>query len=478
MSNSTKAHVDANVTVGSGSAGVAVSASDTTSIFGLAGTVGVGGTAGVGAGVDVEVVTKDTEAWIAKPSDVTVTGNVTWTRHRARTCSRSQPARASAAGCRHRERGRSVFDITTKAFLADGTSSSDRVKVTADGSVRVAAEEGLKLDVIAGNLSGGGTAAVGAAVGVPVVTKNTHAYIGAYAEVNAKGNGTALTVKSGEFTVSTVDTRFDGANVSANTIDLGYNHGFEEDQEVVYDNGGGTSIGGLLDNDPNNDADPIKPGKQTALYYVHVVDAQHVQLRSTPGGSIIPISPGVGENQRLVPTNQAGVRKDESPRFNPQKSGAVNTGTDTITLPYAHGLTDDDAVIYSSGGGAPIGGLADGAKYYAKVISPTQIQLLDKKSTDGGVVKNLTSTGSGKSHSIVPDGNSPAGDASAFGPARHRERRDGRLPRRRRHRHEHRRRRLRSASAPASQEPRPSTSPARSACTRSPRRRTSARWRR
>ena len=117
-----------------------------------------------------------------------------------------------------------------------------------------------------------------------------------------------------------------------------------------------------------------------------------------------------------MPTNEAGVRKDESPRFNPQKSGAVNTGTDTITLPYSHGLTDDDAVVYSAGGGTPIGGLVDGQKYYAKVISPTQLQLLDKKASDGGGSSDLTSTGAGKSHSLVPDGNTPSGDASAYGP--------------------------------------------------------------
>ncbi|MCX7707192.1 MAG: L-serine ammonia-lyase, iron-sulfur-dependent, subunit alpha, partial [Anaerolineae bacterium] len=53
-------------------------------------------------------------------------------------------------------------------------------------------------------------------------------------------------------------------------------------------------------------------------------------------------------------------RKDESPRFNPQKPGAVNTTTDTITLAYllyedpssADLVDDDDAVVYSAGGGA------------------------------------------------------------------------------------------------------------------------------
>ena len=163
----TKAHVDANVTVAVGrSAGVAVSATDTTSIFALSGTVGVGGTAGVGAGVDVEVVTKDTEAWIGKDVDITVTGDVTV------DATSSEDAISISAGGELRRHGRrvsvnaavSVFDITTQAFVADGTSAGDRAKITADGSVRVAADETLTLDVIGGNISGGGTAAVGAAV--------------------------------------------------------------------------------------------------------------------------------------------------------------------------------------------------------------------------------------------------------------------------------------------------------------------------
>ncbi|MGH3368825.1 MAG: hypothetical protein ACRDPR_02390, partial [Nocardioidaceae bacterium] len=62
--------------------GVAVSADDDTSIFSLAGALAIGGTAGVGAGVDVEVVTKDTQAWIGDDAVLgtatsPLTGNVT-----------------------------------------------------------------------------------------------------------------------------------------------------------------------------------------------------------------------------------------------------------------------------------------------------------------------------------------------------------------------------------------------------------------
>ena len=73
----TLAHIDDGVTVGGPSAGVAVAASDTTSILGLAGALAIGGDAGVGVGLDVESLTKDTEAWIGHGGTITVTGNVT-----------------------------------------------------------------------------------------------------------------------------------------------------------------------------------------------------------------------------------------------------------------------------------------------------------------------------------------------------------------------------------------------------------------
>ena len=81
----------------------------------------------------------------------------------------------------------------------------------------------MTLNVIAGNISGGGSAAVGAAVSVPVVTKETHAWIGNFAQVGAAGN-TAITVPTGTYAVTSEDTRFDPqhAITGGNTINIGY----------------------------------------------------------------------------------------------------------------------------------------------------------------------------------------------------------------------------------------------------------------
>ncbi len=405
----TRAYLGNGTTVNGNNAGalagqsVAVAASDTTTILGIAGALAIGGSAGVGAGIDVEVVTKDTEAWIGSASDITVLGNVTIDATSSeKVTSISVGAGFSGTAAVTVNAGVSVFNITTKAYIGDGVSISDGATVEADGSVRVAADESMKMDIIAGNISGGGSAAVGAAVAVPVVNKETHAWIGDYAQVNAKG-GSALTVATGTFTVDTIDTRFDPSSAvqpDGMTINLGYDHGLEEDQQVLYDAGGGTNIAGLIDGE---------------RYYVHVdgLGSQEVQLKSAPDGSIITgLSGGSGENHRLVPTNQAGVRQDASPRFNPQTA----VSGDTITLPYdLSEVGEDDPVVYSAGGGDPIGGLVDGATYYAHVVSsPNQFQLKAEKG--GSIITLDKSEATGRSHSLVEHGNTPSGDASAFGP--------------------------------------------------------------
>jgi hypothetical protein len=441
LSGTTKAHIDNSVTIGTPSApsaGVAVSASDHTDILSIAGQLAIGGTAGVGAGVDVEVVTKTTQAWIGKDTDVDVSGNVTVDAVSSEDLT-SISVGGSFAGTAAVtiNAGVARVNVTTKAFIADGTSASDGATIDAGGSVRVNADERLDLDVISGNISGGGTAAVGAAAAVPVVTKNTHAYIGNYATVNAAGNGAALTVFTGGYTVTTEATNFGQSAVSGETINLGYNHGWEDGQEVLYDKGYGTAFSGLTDGN---------------VYYVEKVNATSVKLHvnSDLSDTAITIGTGTGTGHRLVPTNEAGVRKDESPRFT-ASSSTVNTSTNTITLPYALGMLEDqnddgdvsdpgetinaqtgDAVVYSAGGGTPIGNLVDGETYYVIIDSiganSTVLRLAatrcgavtsvaDDNCTNASVQPiDLNATGSGKSHSLTVSGGTPSADAGAYGP--------------------------------------------------------------
>ena len=63
LSLTTTGHIDHNATVTSGGK-IAVSATDNTTILGIAGALSIGGSAGVGVGADIEVPNKHTEAWI------------------------------------------------------------------------------------------------------------------------------------------------------------------------------------------------------------------------------------------------------------------------------------------------------------------------------------------------------------------------------------------------------------------------------
>src|SRR5581483_10242270 len=211
QTNHTLAHVGDGVTVGGPSAGVEVSATDTTTDLSLAGTIGIGGTAGVGVGVVVDVFSKDTEASIGKGASgkaITVSGNVVVSAKSTETFTEiSVGGGFGGTAAVNVQAAVPVINVTTKAFVADGTSSLDGEVVSAGGSVGVTADEAMTLNVIAGNISGGGSAAVGAAVSVPVVSKETHAWIGNHAKVGAAG-GSAITVPTGTYTLEAKDTRF------------------------------------------------------------------------------------------------------------------------------------------------------------------------------------------------------------------------------------------------------------------------------
>jgi hypothetical protein len=190
-------------------------------------------------GADIEVNHKTTQAWIGDRVVATAGGDVTVdATSRESLLSISVGAAGGGAAGVAVNAAVSVIEITTRAYIG-----ADAV-VDADGTVRVAADEKLKLDIIAGNFAAGGSAGVGAAASVPIVTKTTIAFIGDRASVTGRGYGAGLSVKSGSYEVTTLDIRFDAtdSHVDAFTLELGYEHGFGPDQEVIYDNGGGTSI--------------------------------------------------------------------------------------------------------------------------------------------------------------------------------------------------------------------------------------------
>ncbi len=416
---------------------VTIIASDHTNLLSIAGGIAAGGDAGIGAGADVEVITKNTQATTG--STVTINANRDVTLSADNT---ESVISISAGGAFSGDVAISVnAAVSVYNFTANATIGDHNV-VTAGGNVIVSANDSLTLDVVAGNISASGSVAAGAAVAVPVVTKTVTALIGSGATVTADclvGSGTD--VNSGGHTTTTPDLRFDPRRAVAymgnpNSIYIPGSAAFyTEGQRVIYDNGGGANIGGLLGG---------TDGTQGNVYYIHFLHSgqDFIQLLANRGppttsNPVIPLSLPVsglmGENQRFVPADRPGVAQDRSPRFNP----AWDVTGNTITLPYdISGLASGDPVVYSSGGGTPIGGLVDGHVYYVIVVAgagsttgPT-IELAATKcaatgaSGDcGGTAGTVTpialdkSVATGTSHSIVRQGQKPSASGSSLNPA-------------------------------------------------------------
>ena len=119
--------------------------------------------------------------------------------------------------------------------------------------------------------------------------------------------------------------------------------------------------------------------------------------------------------------NSAITPQNSSPYFTPS---ADVTGS-TIFLPYDITVKPGDALVYSSGGGAAIGGLVDGGTYYATNVNVAghTLQLALTKCQAVGVTSecptgsvtpitlNAGAAGSGRSHSLVLSGQTPSGNA-------------------------------------------------------------------
>ncbi|TAM91272.1 MAG: hypothetical protein EPN43_04655, partial [Jatrophihabitans sp.] len=438
-----------------------VHATDTTTVLALAGALAVGGTAGVGVGVDVEDLHKTTIASIGDSATVHANGDVV-----VKSGSSEDIKSISVGGSFGGTAAVSVnaaipvITVTTTASIGNST------EVRAGGNVIVSADEALTLAVVAGNISVGGTAAVGAGVAVPVVTKTTSATIGTNSTVTGRGIAghiTNGTVNAGSYGTTGIDPRFDprgdlggwptappnlppaqGLLADGVTIDLGYRHGFSLGQQVVYDAGGGAPITGLTDGGTYY----AIPVSDTAIQLYRVRGPPAAPTCADPNlvcAMALPAGVRMGENQRFVPTTDPGVKADNTKRFN----AATDVASNYIVLPYDFGSKPPkagDPVVYSAGGGTPIGGLVDGATYYVVDPSPDHFQIaasycdavgvnkgpdgicqsspkngggtsLGGDDSAGGTVNviSFSSTGAGRSQSFVPAGVLPAGSAADLG---------------------------------------------------------------
>ena len=215
LNDTTTAQVQYGASVSaSGGSGVTVLAADPTTLTSTADELAAGIDAGVGVGVDVGLITKDTEASITSASvnaggTVAVLGG----SNESITSLTAEVALGGAAGVAG-SAGVYVVNVTTRAFI--GSSQSAPADVEAGGSVLVQAAESTTFREVTGNVSGGGGASVGAAAGVPLITKTTQAYVGPFATINALGHGAAGLAYTGKFAITTNTPYNDSA---AGTVD-------------------------------------------------------------------------------------------------------------------------------------------------------------------------------------------------------------------------------------------------------------------
>ena len=178
---------------------VLVAAGNNYGYLGIAGAIGISGAVAVTPGAEVDVVVINTKAYIGNGADVQAMKDV---EVRAESAEDVLSIAIAIAGSGTVSVAGTVSVVaivnTTYAFI------DDYAVVDAGGNVLVSAADATDVDTVAGAIAIGiAGAGVGAGIGVTVVDKDTQAYIGQYADVDARGNSSYMTVYNGELDEST-----------------------------------------------------------------------------------------------------------------------------------------------------------------------------------------------------------------------------------------------------------------------------------
>ncbi|MCR9292160.1 MAG: hypothetical protein NXI32_05540, partial [bacterium] len=151
-------------------------------------------------------------------------------------------------------------------------------------------------------------------------------------------------------------------DVDLNTISFNRDHDYETGDSVVYDDGGGVAIGGLIDG---------------ATYYVVKVDDSTIRLAASYADAVAATPVTLPLNLTLT----EGQKHSFYQGFDPTASGVVDATNNRIDLGFAHELLPGQPVLYSTAGGSKINGLTPGTTYYAIPVfgAPSLIQLADSE---------------------------------------------------------------------------------------------------
>jgi hypothetical protein len=150
------------------------------------------------------------------------------------------------------------------------------------------------------------------------------------------------------------------------------NHGFQVDQPIQYDAGGGT---------------PISPLQDLTTYFVQeVIDANNIRLKISLNA------------ESYINFTAAGTSTTNSFIF-----VTVNLLNDELYIPN-HGLVTGQAVVYSSAGGTAIGGLTSGTTYFIIKRDNSIVRLASSAANAAAspaVAVNLTTTPVSGTHTLT-----------------------------------------------------------------------------
>ncbi|TLN19214.1 leukotoxin LktA family filamentous adhesin, partial [bacterium] len=196
----TWAYIDDNAQINTADSGegadqsVLVAAGNNYGYLGIAGAVAIAGTFAATPGAEIDVVVLDTKAYIGKSAVVQAVKDI---EVRAESAEDILSIAVAISGSGTVAIAGSVsvvvVDSSTYAYI------DNNAVVAAGGNILISAADATDVDTVSGSvavgISGGG---VGAGIGVTVITKDTRAYIGQGAEVDAAGNSSFMTVYNGE----------------------------------------------------------------------------------------------------------------------------------------------------------------------------------------------------------------------------------------------------------------------------------------
>jgi len=216
INETTTAHIDEGATIdastGATSAlhpSVTVAASDSTFVTDVAGSVGLGGGAGVAASADAQVITKNTNAFIASNVTINADQDVKITATSVEDIASVVVGGSGSLGLAiSGQAGVIVLNATTRAVLGDDPTDNIApagvTSINAKGSVVVASADTTEIDALAGSVTVAAGAGIGAAASVPVIHKTTEAYVanGAHVVGEGRADRAGVTIASGTFNVS------------------------------------------------------------------------------------------------------------------------------------------------------------------------------------------------------------------------------------------------------------------------------------